>query len=56
MQLADVLMTCLKISKTIVLDKIRSSKQICLQLDEYSDIGKNAQPLDIVRFVNENDI
>ena len=37
--------------ETIVLDKIRTGKQFCLQLDEYSDIGKNAQLLDHVRFV-----
>ena len=27
----------------IVLDKIRISKQFCLQLDECTDIGKNTQ-------------
>ena len=26
--------------ETIVLDKTRTSKQFCLQLDEYTDIGK----------------
>ena len=37
--------------ETIVLDKVRTSKQFCLQLNEYTDIGKNAQLLDNVRFV-----
>ena len=37
--------------ETIVLDKIRTSQQFCLQLNEYTDIGKNAQLLDNVRFV-----
>ena len=37
--------------KTIVLDKIRTSIQFCLQLDEYTDVGKNVQLLDNVRFV-----
>ena len=37
--------------ETIILDKIRTSKQFCLQLDEYADIGKNTQLLDNVRFV-----
>ena len=38
--------------ETIVLDKIRISKQFCLQLDEYSNIGKNAQLLVNVHFVD----
>ena len=37
--------------ETIVLDEIRTSKQFCLRLDEYTDIGKSAQLLDNVRFV-----
>ena len=37
--------------ETIVLDKIRTSKQFCLHLDEYTDIDKNVQLLDKVRFV-----
>ena len=36
--------------ETIVLNKIRTSKQVCLQLDEYTDIGENAQLLNKVRF------
>ena len=37
--------------ETIILNKIRTSKQFCLQLDEYTDIGKNSQLLDNVCFV-----
>ena len=37
--------------ETIVLDEIRTSKQFCLQLHEYTDIAKSAQLLDNVRFV-----
>ena len=36
--------------ETIVLDKIRISKQLRLQLDEYTDTGKNVQLFANVRF------
>ena len=39
---------------TIALDKIRASKQFCLQLDQFTDIGKNAQLLDNVCFVESD--
>ena len=37
--------------ETIVLEKIRIGKHFSLQLDEYTDISKNAQLLANVRFV-----
>ena len=38
--------------ETIVLEKICIGKHFSLQLDEYTDLSKNAQPLANVRFVN----
>ena len=42
--------------ETIVLKKIRIGKHFSLQLDEYTDISKNAQLLANVRFVNGDTI
>ena len=38
--------------ETIVLEKIRIGKHFSLQLDEYTDLSKNAQLLANVRFVD----
>ena len=42
--------------ETIVLEKIRIGKHFSLQLDEYTDISKNAQLLANVRFVDGDTI
>ena len=40
--------------ETIVLEKIRIHKHFSLQLDEYTDLSKNAQLLANERFVDED--
>ena len=42
--------------ETIVLEKIRIGKHFSLQLDEYTDLSKNAQLLANVRFVDGDTI
>ena len=42
--------------EAIVLEKIRIGKHFSLQLDEYTDISKNAQLLANVRFVDGDTI
>ena len=42
--------------ETIVLEKIRIGKHFSLQLDEYTDISKNAQQLANMRFMDGDTI